>query len=331
MQPYSVPLRPWWILGADMFELGQQQFFILVDYWSGFFEVQEVKEATSTRIISPCKVQFSRHGISDVLVTDNGTQFTSSAFSRFAKEWQFEHRTSSPYYPQSNVRAENAVKTCKSLMKKAKVDGQDPLLALLDWRNTPTEGIGTSPVQRLMGRRTRTLLPTHENLLIPPSHKDTAAKLSAHKSKQVRQYYKKCRWLEPLKCGQTIRMRLPGRQEWTLGTCTRVLKNRSYEVEVCGKHYRRNRRQLRQTPEMPPALNSVYREPEPLEFNENPTEAETGAELSEPKPRPVTATGTEFQPPDTDTGPEKEPREMHPRRSDRRRLPPAWHQDYQMY
>ena len=67
-----------------------------------------------------------------MLVTDNGTQFSSSAFSGFAKEWQFENRTSSPYYSQSNGRAENAMKTWKSLMKKAKADGQDPLLALLD-------------------------------------------------------------------------------------------------------------------------------------------------------------------------------------------------------
>ena len=110
-----------------------------------------------------------------MLVTDNGTQFTSTAFSGF-EEWQFEHQTSSPYYPHSNGCAENVVKTCKNLMKKEKADGQDPLLALLDWRNTPTEGIETSPVQRLMGCRTQNLLPTHENLLIHPSHKGTAAK-----------------------------------------------------------------------------------------------------------------------------------------------------------
>lgn len=41
-------------------------------------------------------------------------------------------------------------------MKKAKGVGEDSLLALLDWRNTPTEGIKTSPVQSLMGTCTRT-------------------------------------------------------------------------------------------------------------------------------------------------------------------------------
>ena len=217
LQPYPISSRPWSMLGADFFDLGQKQFFLLVEYWSGFFEVQEVKVATSASVIAVGKVQFARHGIPDVLITDNGTQFTSSAFSAFVKEWQFEHRTSSPRYPQSNGRAEKAVKTWKSLMKKAKADGQDPLLALLDWRNTPTEGLGTSPVQRLMERRTRTFLPTHETLLRPPSHLDTAIKLAERKAKQAQQYNKKFRPLVALKCGQAIRMRLPGRENGVWG------------------------------------------------------------------------------------------------------------------
>lgn len=84
MHPYPVPSRPWSMVVADLFELGNQQFFILVNYWSGFFEVQEVKVATSASVIAACKVQFSRHGIPDVLITDNGSQFVSSAFGKFA-------------------------------------------------------------------------------------------------------------------------------------------------------------------------------------------------------------------------------------------------------
>lgn len=324
MQPYPVPPRPWSMLAADLFELGQQQFFLLVDYWSGYFEVQEVRVATSGSVIAACKVQFSRHGIPDVLITDNGPQFASSAFSAFSREWQFEHQTSSPHYPQSNGRVENAVKTCKNLMKKAKADGQDPLLALLDWRNTPTEGIGSSPAQRLMGRRTRTLLPTHEKLLMQPGIKDTATKLADRKARQVRQYNMKSQPLEPLRCGQAIRMRLPRKQEWTLGTCTRVLKNRSYEVEVCGRRYRRNRRQLRSTTETPPPINlqdigPPNTGPPEQEINQNP-EVETVG--------PVAASHN----PDngTNTEPEVEQLEVLPRRSERRRFPPVWQQDYHM-
>lgn len=56
MQPHPVPSRPWSVLAADLFELGVQQFFIIVDYWSGFFEVQEVKVAISASVIAACKV-----------------------------------------------------------------------------------------------------------------------------------------------------------------------------------------------------------------------------------------------------------------------------------
>lgn len=35
-------------------------------------------------------------------------------------------------------------------------EGEDPYLTVLDWRNTPSASIKTSPVQRLFGRRTKT-------------------------------------------------------------------------------------------------------------------------------------------------------------------------------
>lgn len=329
MHPYPVPSRPWSMLAADLFELGNQQFIILVDYWSGFFEVQEVKVATSASVIAACKVQFSRHGIPDVLITANGSQFVSSAFSKFAREWQFEHQSSSPRYPQSNGCAENAVKTCKNLMKKAKADGGDLLLALLDWRNTPTEGIGSSPAQRLMGRRTRTLLPTHKKLLTQSGHWATATKLAGRKARQERPYNKKSRPLDPLQCGQAIRMRLPGKQEWTLGTCTRVLRNRSYEVEVCGRRYRRNRRQLRSTPEIPPPISSqdlVLPDAYPLKaWN---AEQETAHNYQQDKSEPPVTSPTVTN--EVSAEPEVELIPVLPRRSNRRRSPTVWQQDYHM-
>jgi hypothetical protein len=38
---------------------------------------------------------------------------------------------------------------------------------MLDFRNTPTHGFNTSPPQRLMNRRTNTLLPTKQSLWQP--------------------------------------------------------------------------------------------------------------------------------------------------------------------
>lgn len=59
----------------------------------------------------------------------------------------FKHTTSSPHRPQSNRKAVNAVKTVKRLFTKSKESGQLEFLALVDWRNTPSEGIGLSPTQ----------------------------------------------------------------------------------------------------------------------------------------------------------------------------------------
>lgn len=67
--------------------------------------------------------------------------------SAFASEYEFEHVTSSPRYPQSNGEAERAVQTIKNLLKKA----ADPYRALLAYRNAPLSN-GFSPAHLLMGR-----------------------------------------------------------------------------------------------------------------------------------------------------------------------------------
>ena len=158
--PHDTPRRPWAKVGSDLFEIGGKTFIVLVDYYSGFFEIESVKQTKSENIIRACKSQFARYGIPDVLITDNGPQFSSAEFKTFSDEYQFEHRTSSPHYPQSNGMSERAVQTAKKLLLKAKEDNKDPYLALLDYRNTPRNDTLGSPAQRLMGRRTKTLLPT---------------------------------------------------------------------------------------------------------------------------------------------------------------------------
>ena len=58
------------------------------------------------------------------------------------------------------------LKTAKNLLKKSKAAGTDFYLALLAGRNTPSEGLESSPAQRMLGRRTRTLIPTTSGLPI---------------------------------------------------------------------------------------------------------------------------------------------------------------------
>lgn len=84
------------------------------------------------------------------VISDNGPQFSCREFEKFATDWEFEHVTSSPIYPQSNRKVEQAVKSAKRLMKRARKNNKDIYLVILDFCNTPTEGMSSSPVQRLM-------------------------------------------------------------------------------------------------------------------------------------------------------------------------------------
>ncbi len=52
-------------------------------------------------------------------------------------------------------------------MTKARSPKSDPFLILLEFQNTPTEGLNRSPAQLLLGRRTKTLLPISKGLLMP--------------------------------------------------------------------------------------------------------------------------------------------------------------------
>ena len=82
-----------------------------------------------------------------------------------AGDYAFEHRTSSEGSPQSNGKLENAVKTTKRMTEKAVAAAADPYLGFSYFRNTPAQGLNSSPAQRLFGRRTKTLLPTSGRIM----------------------------------------------------------------------------------------------------------------------------------------------------------------------
>ena len=249
MIPHSVPDRPWSKLGADLFELQGKQYLVIVDYYSGFVEIDLLTHPTTKQVINHCKSQFSRHGIPDVLISDNGPQFSSHEFQQFVKCYQIDHRTSSPYHPQSNGMAEKAVQTVKRLIKKATHDGNDLYLALLEYRNTPCSITLGSPVQRLMGRRTKTLLPTSSKLLKPATidPKTVHTELQEQQTKQKLYYDRNAKALKPLSPGDSVLMTTKD-GKWKPAKVTSVDKTgpRSYNIVTPqGQHYRRNRKDLR--------------------------------------------------------------------------------------
>jgi len=131
---------------------------IVVDYYFDYINVDHLKDTRSKTVINKLKHQFARHGIPDTLVSDNGPQYSSDEFKTFTSAWQIEYVTLPHCYPQSSGKAESAVKITKNILRKAKHSGTDPYLSL-DHRSKPAESTCSSLTQRLMSRRTKTLLP----------------------------------------------------------------------------------------------------------------------------------------------------------------------------
>ncbi|GBN71413.1 hypothetical protein AVEN_10636-1, partial [Araneus ventricosus] len=136
-------------------------------YYSRYPEIARLDRLTSDEIINQCKSIFSRHGIPNVVRSDNSSQFDpvkTVKFKDFAKSYGFTHISNSPKFSQSNGLIEAAVKTVKARIKKFR----DPYLALMAYRATPLEN-GFSPSELLMGSRINTTLPVAKAQLQPYS------------------------------------------------------------------------------------------------------------------------------------------------------------------
>ena len=241
MQSHEIPSRPWSRLGCDLFSLNSKDYIVLVDSYSDFIEVCQLNDTSTATIVEFMKQQFSRDGIPDVLVTDNCPQFTSQEFNIFSRKWEFKHVSSSPYHPKSNGKAESAAKIVKNLFKKASRDNRDPWLSMLDYRNTPTEGMNSSPSQRLMSRRTRTLVSVVSALLYPKVITDVKERFQV-KRRMAKSYHDRTsKTLPPLEVGQEVRVAGQKNRAWDSGECLEQLSDRSYLVRVDGEVKRRNR------------------------------------------------------------------------------------------
>ncbi|XP_034075852.1 uncharacterized protein K02A2.6-like [Gymnodraco acuticeps] len=240
LMPTQYPGRPWQKLGADLFMLGSKSYLLVVDYASRYVEMALLTPTKSTDVIHHLKSIFARHGIPETLVTDNGPQFSGRAFEEFSESYGFKHITSSPKYPQSNGVAERAVKTVKSLLKKA----ADPYLALLAYRTTPLQN-GYSPAQLLMGRRLRTTVPTLPALLDPalPDSEAVVLRERERRIKDAQQYNLRHRV-------RSLERLTPGKEVWVTdqkasGTVMGSHNTpRSYILEGPHGTVRRNRHHL---------------------------------------------------------------------------------------
>ena len=305
---------------------------MVVHYFSNFIEVDSLSLETSKSVIRSLMAIFSRFGVPDTLVTDDGPCFASSELAKFADQWNFEHVTSSPRYPQRNGKAENTVRTVEHLFTKCRAAGVSEFQALLDWRNTPSEGMDLSSVQRLLGRRCKTLLPTPGTLLTPGfSLANDAYQLRARKERQRWYYNRGKRSLLPVKPGETVRVRSPA-GTWKQAECLREVAPRSYDVLIDGAVHCRNRKDIWRTGE--PLRAQAFEEPV-AEFERvavTPPATALPAPFAEPvMPSPVAESSTPHLVTESMAlSSEAEDVVLPSRRSTRQRRPPECFKDFVM-
>ena len=249
LQQYEIPQRVWETVGIDLFTFDNRDYMVIVDYLTNYWEIDCLHEgSTSMMVIKKAKAQFARHGVPMTVHSDNGPQFSSRDFKAFAQSWGFTHKTSSPMHPQSNGKAESAVKTAKTIMKRARDAKTDAWKAVLEYRNTPSQGLGSSPAERFYERCTRGVVPSHPNLLGQPKTQ-LRSDLQRQRDVQKKCYDRTAKDLPPLDIGDVVRIQPPkekGEAPWREAVVEECLRNRSYRVRTYeGRLLRRNRRQLK--------------------------------------------------------------------------------------
>ena len=191
-------------------------------------------------------------------------------------------------------------------MKKATQDKNDINLAILEWRNTPTEGGCYRPAQKLQSRRTRTLLPTAEQLLYPEIATNIVEGIQHRREAAKQQYDRAAKQLPPLASGQIVRVQpVKHGEKWKKATVLKKVGERSYLVKTPnGQIYRRNRKYIRSTNEpndMPKPeedaedelqIPTTEEQIEPTNQTNNPNEQETESTLTRNPPENCTSETT---------------------------------------
>ncbi|XP_040915366.1 uncharacterized protein K02A2.6-like [Toxotes jaculatrix] len=287
----DLPTAPWQKVGTDLFHLHGKDYLLVIDYYSNYPEVAQLSSTSAQSVITHMKGFFTRHGIPQCVVSDNGPQYDCGEFSDFAKQYGFQHITSSPLYPQANGQAEKGVQIVKRLLKKAIDSKTDPYLALLSYRASPLE-CGASPAELLMHRKLRTTLPQIPRDNDNKHNNKLTDKRMRLKHRQKMNYDKTARHLEPIQEKDVVR--IEGPHSWDRkATVLSEVGPRSFVVKTeNGQVLRRNRRSLLKT--------------QNIEYQDE----ETGSEQQEC----VTPEGHHSEPPSSSPIPETLRRSTRPRK-----------------
>ncbi|XGW21465.1 hypothetical protein V3C99_004430 [Haemonchus contortus] len=264
---HSWPLedKPWIRIHADFAgPMDGKMYLIIVDAYSKWPEIVEMSSTTTSCTIRELRRLFAQFfGNPQTLVTDNGTQFTSTEFHDFCSQNGIRHIKSPPFHPQSNGQAERFVDTFKRSFKKMKENSPATEALqkfLLNYRRTPCPSApgAKSPAELFLGRQIRTKL----SLLKPPSTTDYN-----NRNRKMEEHYNRHHGARQRKfnIGDPVWAKdyRSGAPKQAPGEVVQQYGNRLYDISVDGQIWKRHANQLR------------------LRFSSNPNITETPTELVE--------------------------------------------------
>ena len=119
LHPWAWPTRPWARLHVDYAgPIKGQMVLVDIDAHSKYIEAIPTAGSTLQVVIEELRTLFSRFGIPETIVSDNGTCFTSYEFKQFLKRNGIKQLLSAPYHPSTNGLAERAEQVLKRGLRK---------------------------------------------------------------------------------------------------------------------------------------------------------------------------------------------------------------------
>lgn len=276
---HNQPEYPFQMAVCDLFHMAGRIYIVYADRFSAWTEVAWTKAISNAKTI--CDIlrrYFINFGVPEEFSSDGGPPFQSAEISNFFKKWNVTHRLSSAHYPQSNGRAEAAVKHMKRMLTTnigadGSLDTDSVAKALLLHRNTPSLDIGASPAELLFGRPIRDHLPNPTRFRREWIDLADLRETAMTKRHQTQTKYVPPRDLNELNVGDSVAVQNqqgPRPSQWEkTGTVIEKLPDRQYRVLVDGSRRTslRNRRFLRVIPNIIRNQHDLEPLPEILETN----------------------------------------------------------------
>ena len=284
--PATPPSTPFQKVFADYFDFAGHHYLVIGDRLSGWPEIFSAPKgsglAGSKGLVACLRSFFSIFGVPEELSSDGGPEFSANDTQTFLARWGIHHRKSSAYHPQSNGRAEVAVKSAKRLLRSnidasGSLNSDKFLRALLQLRNTPDPDCNVSPAQIVFGRPLNDAfsfanrLEIYSNQAINPIWREAwQLKEKALRMRFIRTSEKlndHAKNLKKLSVGDRCFVQNqtgPAPNKWDrTGIVTDVLPHDKYVVKVdgSGRMTTRNRKFLRS---IQPASTTIQPAPSPL-------------------------------------------------------------------